>query len=580
MYDESGNRIYYDPMTSDTTANYTWQTMPIRGLNTLFAYGWYSGNSSYDAYRFLPGSVAAQMTSYTGCWNPRDTNPQHSKFVQKYWGCWVGRMLEQGVTATFGTINEPYTSGYTMGDVLYDHFFSGYNFGDSYTAAIPTGIARWTMVGIGDPLYAPQVFANGYLDTTPPTAPTNVTMTSFTPTSISLSWSPGTDNTQVTGYIIYRNGIMVGGSPTTSFTDTGLYANTTYSYQVVSVDPNMNQSPMSNTLSAKTTTFTTYLNPYPTAPTVATSTNTANISWLTSQKSVSTVSYGATSTPYTYSFNDPNDTTSHSVTLKNLLPNTLYHYTVNNYSSTNTNWPGGGTDYTFNTGDFPLITNISVSSSTNNYTISWTTDRSTDGRVDYGITNALGNNVSTTTTSTSHSLTIPSTANFFKVTSVDAGSRSATSLVNYIIPTANPINFILAGLQGRSSSDLQKTAFRMQFLDPTTSALINEVNVGSTANGTIVANVAGAPQIVNVKIIVPGYLPETIKNVDLSTTTPPLPALTAGDINNDNVVNSLDASSLNRGWNTNYQVGDYNHDGVVNDADLQYVINNWFKTGN
>lgn len=41
-------------------------------------------------------------------------------------------------------------------------------------------------------------------DTTAPTAPANLTVTSKTDTGVSLSWSASTDNVGVTGYIVYR----------------------------------------------------------------------------------------------------------------------------------------------------------------------------------------------------------------------------------------------------------------------------------------------------------------------------------------------------------------------------------------
>jgi cellulose 1,4-beta-cellobiosidase len=41
-------------------------------------------------------------------------------------------------------------------------------------------------------------------DSTPPSAPTNLTMTSVSPQGAALTWSPSTDNIAVTGYNVYR----------------------------------------------------------------------------------------------------------------------------------------------------------------------------------------------------------------------------------------------------------------------------------------------------------------------------------------------------------------------------------------
>jgi len=67
-------------------------------------------------------------------------------------------------------------------------------------------------------------------DTTPPTTPTGLTAVAAGSTGVNLSWSASTDNVGVTGYIVRRNGVQVATPVTTSFTDTGLSAATTYSY--------------------------------------------------------------------------------------------------------------------------------------------------------------------------------------------------------------------------------------------------------------------------------------------------------------------------------------------------------------
>jgi hypothetical protein len=41
-------------------------------------------------------------------------------------------------------------------------------------------------------------------DTTPPSAPTGLRATATTPAATTLTWSPSTDDTRVTGYDVYR----------------------------------------------------------------------------------------------------------------------------------------------------------------------------------------------------------------------------------------------------------------------------------------------------------------------------------------------------------------------------------------
>ena len=92
-----------------------------------------------------------------------------------------------------------------------------------------------------------------FSDTTPPTQPTKLALTPAT-TSIALKWTASTDNVGVSGYRIYRGSTLIAtvkGNVTT-YTSTGLKANTTYSYHLVAFDAAGNLSKASATVSAKT----------------------------------------------------------------------------------------------------------------------------------------------------------------------------------------------------------------------------------------------------------------------------------------------------------------------------------------
>jgi chitodextrinase len=89
-------------------------------------------------------------------------------------------------------------------------------------------------------------------DTTPPAAPTNVLASGTTSSSVTLNWAAATDNVGVTGYEIYRNGTKIGDSPNTTFTATGLSANTTYSFTVIAADAGANKSTPSTAISVTT----------------------------------------------------------------------------------------------------------------------------------------------------------------------------------------------------------------------------------------------------------------------------------------------------------------------------------------
>ncbi|WP_204046486.1 fibronectin type III domain-containing protein, partial [Acrocarpospora phusangensis] len=96
-------------------------------------------------------------------------------------------------------------------------------------------------------------------DTSPPTAPGSLAASGTTSSGTSLSWTASTDDVGVVGYDILRAPGASGGafaqagtSTTTSFTDTGLTANTTYRYQVRARDAAGNISPVSNTVQITT----------------------------------------------------------------------------------------------------------------------------------------------------------------------------------------------------------------------------------------------------------------------------------------------------------------------------------------
>jgi fibronectin type 3 domain-containing protein len=91
-------------------------------------------------------------------------------------------------------------------------------------------------------------------DTIPPTAPTGLTATGSSTTTIDLVWTASTDNFAVTGYKVFRDGgpTEIATVTTTSFSDTGLAVNSTHSYTVLAFDGAGNQSPNSNTATATT----------------------------------------------------------------------------------------------------------------------------------------------------------------------------------------------------------------------------------------------------------------------------------------------------------------------------------------
>ncbi|MGG5306067.1 hypothetical protein IGK38_000704 [Enterococcus pernyi] len=81
-----------------------------------------------------------------------------------------------------------------------------------------------------------------------PSVPLNITASSISDKSVSLSWTQSTDNVGVVGYYVYRDGEQVGETETNTFSDAGLTANTEYSYTVKAFDKAGNISEESKAL--------------------------------------------------------------------------------------------------------------------------------------------------------------------------------------------------------------------------------------------------------------------------------------------------------------------------------------------
>ncbi len=89
-------------------------------------------------------------------------------------------------------------------------------------------------------------------DTISPTVPTGLSATAISHRQVDLSWGASSDNIGVSGYEIYRNGAEVASVNATTYSDTGLVAETEYSYQVRAVDSSGNVSALSSAVSAIT----------------------------------------------------------------------------------------------------------------------------------------------------------------------------------------------------------------------------------------------------------------------------------------------------------------------------------------
>src|SRR5262249_20338859 len=133
----------------------------------------------------------------------------------------------------------------------------------------------------------------------PPSAPGTLTVTASGSTQINLGWGAATDDVGVTGYRVERcagagcSAFAQIATPTaTSFSDTGLAAGTSYSYQVRASDAAGNLGGYSNVASATTTIpDTTPPSAPPTLSATAASATQIDLSWTAATDNIGVTGY-------------------------------------------------------------------------------------------------------------------------------------------------------------------------------------------------------------------------------------------------------------------------------------------------
>ena len=100
---------------------------------------------------------------------------------------------------------------------------------------------------------SPKVQAATARDITPPTTPGGACLATRTGSSVTISWQPSTDDVEVAGYTIYRNGEeLASGIGKSTYQDKDLEKNTAYRYCVAAYDGAGNSSGKSNLVEAVT----------------------------------------------------------------------------------------------------------------------------------------------------------------------------------------------------------------------------------------------------------------------------------------------------------------------------------------
>ncbi|WP_405246929.1 fibronectin type III domain-containing protein [Cellulophaga sp. Asnod2-G02] len=131
-------------------------------------------------------------------------------------------------------------------------------------------------------------------DTEAPSIPTNLLADNITTTSVNLSWTAATDNTEVVDYEIFQDGVAIGlSSGSVVFAVNGLTPETTYNFTITALDAAANSSAVSESITVLTLAVSD--TEVPTVPVGLLATNTTEtsteLSWDAAMDNVGVVDY-------------------------------------------------------------------------------------------------------------------------------------------------------------------------------------------------------------------------------------------------------------------------------------------------
>ena len=154
-----------------------------------------------------------------------------------------------GVSASFTP-----ASGWSTVDLRSDGLYHQQQVQDRVVSAPGSYLSNGTLASALDVQSVVVAFkaASTAGDSEPPSIPTGLSGTAVSDTQIDLTWTASTDNAQVTGYKVYRDGVFIHSASGPSLSDSGLVPTTTYTYTVSAYDAAGNESSVSSPLSVAT----------------------------------------------------------------------------------------------------------------------------------------------------------------------------------------------------------------------------------------------------------------------------------------------------------------------------------------
>ncbi len=170
-------------------------------------------------------SIANGQTSVATAWTPSSDNVGVDHYELTLGGADLS--ITTGTSFTFAGLT--CGSGYVLTIAAVD---------SAGNVSPGVGLSAWTTACTGD--------------SQAPTMPLVVQANASSANTVGITWQASSDNVAVAGYRVDRNGVSVGRTNSTSFTDSGVAAGKTYTYTVTAYDAVWNMSGTSDPVSVST----------------------------------------------------------------------------------------------------------------------------------------------------------------------------------------------------------------------------------------------------------------------------------------------------------------------------------------
>ena len=146
--------------------------------------------------------------------------------------------------------------------------------------------------------------------------------------------------------------------------------------------------------------------------------------------------------------------------------------------------------------------------------------------------------------------------------------------------TAAPLSNISFAVSLEGDSNQNDNSFDIRIYNAGTTTVAQEFLARTPVSGSITiptTSIAAGTYDIKVRSVM--SLTRKHTNIALASNSSfTITKLLAGNLNSDQIINSLDWSIMSPVWNTNNATADINKDGIVNTADFSFISQNLMQT--